>query len=238
MRRGPWPALLAGGVCGAIIATLVLVFTTGGASSGVRAAAAQRPAAVTSAADDRPSVTFIGDSWTAGAGAEGRRSFAVRAAEQLGWDSSVLGVSGSGYDLPGRSDSTFAQRVDPAVATHPDVIVVQGSLNERRSTPASLREAADDTLERLRAEADPDTRIVVLGASYVPGTPRAVIDWINDAVRRAAALAGVRFVDVAAEDWTDPGQSWIWYDPSHPNDVGHQMIADRLVPILRAQVSD
>jgi lysophospholipase L1-like esterase len=227
MRRGPWRTLLVGGICGAILGPLALVFTTGG----VRAAA-PRPAAA-----DRPSVTFIGDSWTAGAGADGRRSYAVRAAEQLGWESTVLGVSGSGYDLPGRAGSTFAQRVDPAVATHADVIVVQGSLNERRSTPGSLRAAADDTLERLRAEADPDTRIVVLGASYVPGTPREVIDWINDEVRRAAGLAGVRFVDVAAEVWTDPREPWIWYDPIHPNDVGHQMIADRLVPILRAQVS-
>jgi lysophospholipase L1-like esterase len=218
-------------ICGAILATLALAFTLG-RTGGARAAAATATAAA-----DRPSVTFIGDSWTVGAGAEGRRSYAVRAAEQLGWESTVLGVSGSGYDLPGRAGGTFAQRVDPAVATHADVIVVQGSLNERRSTPGSLRAAADDTLERLRAEADPATRIVVLGASYVPGTPREVIDWINDEVRRAAGLAGVRFVDVAAEDWTDPGEPWIWYDSIHPNDVGHQMIADRLVPILRAQVS-
>jgi lysophospholipase L1-like esterase len=230
--------LLVSGICGAIIATLVLVLTTGLATGDgdVQAAAAQRSAPAPSSPAtvlDRPSVTFIGDSWTEGVGAEALRGYAVRTAEALHWDYQVLGVGGSGYDIAGRG-STFGQRIDHAVATDPDVIVVQGSLNERRSTPAKLRPAALETLQRLRAEADPGTRIVVLGASYVPGVDSAVIDWINDAVREAAARAGVPFVDVAAEAWTPRGQSDIWADPNHPNDIGHQIIAEHLVPILRA----
>jgi lysophospholipase L1-like esterase len=234
--RGPWWALVAGGICGAIVATVVLVLTTGSDDGGVRSASAQRLVAAAAPVEDTPTVTFIGDSWTEGIGGDGLRGYAVRTAEQLGWDYTVLGVGGSGYDLPGRG-STFGQRIDRAIETAPDVIVVQGSLNERSSTPESLRPAAVDTLERLRAETTPETRIVVLGASYVPGTPDATIDWINDAVRDAAALAGVPFVDVAAEDWTDPATRGIWADPNHPNDLGHQIIADHLVPVLRAQLA-
>jgi lysophospholipase L1-like esterase len=235
--RGTWWALLVGGVCGAIVASLVLIVTTGSSDGGVQSASAERPAAASSSAgSDRPSVVFIGDSWTEGSGAQALRGFAVRTAEQLDWTYLVLGVGGSGYDVAGRG-STFAQRIDRAVSVHPDLIVVQGSLNERTSTSESLRPAAIDTLARLRAEADPATRIVVLGASYVPGTPQQTIDWINDDVRQAAAQAGVPFVDVAAQNWTDPLRRGIWADPNHPNDVGHQLIADRLVPILRAQLS-
>lgn len=235
-RGTSWWALIVGGVCGAVVASLVLLFTTGAGDRAVRSAAAQRPAAPTTAAEDRPSVVFIGDSWTEGSGAVALRGYAVRTAEQLHWNYLVLGVGGSGYDVAGRG-STFAQRIDRAVSVHPDVIVVQGSLNERNSTPQALRPAAIETLERLRSAADPATRVVVLGASYVPGTPRATIDWINDAVRAAAAQAGLPFIDVAGQDWTDPLQPGIWADPNHPNDVGHQMIADRLVPVLRAQLS-
>src|SRR3954452_13370003 len=97
--RGTWWALLVGGVGGAIVATLVLIFTTGGGGD-VRAASAHRPAAVSSSAGvDRPSVVFIGDSWTEGSGAQALRGFAVRTAEQLHWSYLVLGVGGSGYDV-------------------------------------------------------------------------------------------------------------------------------------------
>jgi lysophospholipase L1-like esterase len=235
-RRGTWWALIVGGVCGAIIASLVLVFTTGGSDRAVQAASAQRPATPTTAGAHQPSVVFIGDSWTEGSGTTALRGYAVRTAEQLHWNYLVLGVGGSGYDVAGRG-STFGQRIDRAVSVHPDVIVVQGSLNERNSTTQSLRPAAIETLQRLRAAADPATKIVVVGASYTPGTPRTTIDWINDDVRAAAEQAGLPFVDVAAEDWTDPQQRGIWADPNHPNDVGAQMIADRLVPILRAQLA-
>jgi lysophospholipase L1-like esterase len=232
--RGLWWTLLAGGIGGAIVAGLVLVLTVG-SDGGVRAAAAQRPAPQTAEAEI-PSVTFVGDSWTEGVGARALRGYAVRTGEQLGWNHRVLGVGGSGYSVAGRG-STFAQRIDRAVAGNPDVIVVQGSLNERISNPETLRPAAVSTLARLRAAADPATQIVVLGASYTPGTAPAVIDWINASVEQAADRAGVTFVDVAAEDWTDPLQRGIWADANHPNDLGHQLIADRLVPLLRGLVA-
>jgi lysophospholipase L1-like esterase len=231
--------VLAGGLVGAIVAGLVLVFTAG-RDEAARAVATQRLAAASvtpeaSAAPEVPSVSFVGDSWTEGIGAEGLRGFAVRTAEQLDWDSRVLGVGGSGYSVAGRG-STFGQRIDPALAGDPDVVVVQGSLNEQRSTVEALRPAATETLARLHAEADPDTQIVVLGASYTPGTPPEVIDWINDAVSDAAAEASVLYVDVAAENWTDPVDPAVWADPNHPNDLGHQLIADRLAPLLRSVV--
>ena len=211
----------------------MLVFTADGADT-ARAAAGPRPAA-RSAETAVPGVTFVGDSWTQGSGAGGLRGYAVRAAEQLGWNYRILGVGGSGYSVTG-SRGTFGQRIDGAVASDPDVIVVQGSLNERASTVDRLLPGAIETLAELRAAAEPETRILVLGASNTPGKDPATIDWINGAVAAAAAAAGLTFVDVAAENWTDPGQPDIWADPNHPNDLGHQLIADRLVPLLRSLV--
>jgi lysophospholipase L1-like esterase len=226
--------VIVSGLCGALVAGVVAVLSAGGHSP-VQAAAAERPAAGVGVAQEVPVVTFIGDSWTEGIGATSLRGYAVRTAEQLGWGFHGLGVGGSGYVQPGRG-SIFDERIERAVSTDPDVIVVQGSLNERRTPADELAPAALRTLAHLRAAVGPDTVVLVLGASYTPGTERAVIDAINEAVVAAAERAGFRFVDPAVENWTDPTAADIWSDPNHPNDAGHQLIADRLAPVLRSLV--
>ena len=184
-------------------------------------------------ADDAPTVRFIGDSWTVGRGATDLYGYAVRTADQLGWHAQVLGVAGSGYSVPGPHRNVFAERIEAAVATRAEVIVVQGSLNERRSTPEALARAATATLTDLRAQADPGTRILVIGACYNPGTPDATIDWINEAIGAAAAEAGLPFVEPAAQGWLDPDDPRLWADTIHPSDLGHEVFARRLVPELQ-----
>jgi lysophospholipase L1-like esterase len=183
-------------------------------------------------------VAFIGDSWTVGEGTTGLNGYAALASEQLGWLDRPLGVGGSGYDQPGgpSAGATYDQRVDHAVIGAPDVIVVEGSLNERRSTPEALFAAADQTFAHLKAAADPHTKILVLGATYSPGTPNATIDWINASIKAAADRHGLQFVDPAAERWLDPDDPSEWYNPDHPNDAGAQIVADRLKPLLLSLV--
>lgn len=204
----------------------------------VRAAAATHAATESEApAPQRVhSVTFIGDSWTEGFGATALRGYAVLTGEDLGWDYRILGVGSSGYDLKGRG-ATFDDRVDRAMETHPDVVVVQGSLNEKDSTPASLAAAADQTMAHLVAAAGTHTKILIMGASYTPGVPDATTDWINAAIHAAADKAGLQFLDVAALGWSDPTNPAIWADGAyHLNDEGCQQVADDLAPILRGLV--
>jgi lysophospholipase L1-like esterase len=217
-----------------VLAVAAAVLLTTGGPSGVAPAQAA-PAAIAQLAG-QPLVAFLGDSWTAGTGADGRRGYVVRAAEQLGWGYANLGVGGSGYSRPGPHHSRFAQRIPQLAELHPDVVVVQGSLNERRSTPAALRAAAQSTLADLRTVLDPGTPVLVVGASYNPGTADAAIDWINAEVAQAAAAAGLPFVDPAPANWTDPHDPAVWADTIHPNDLGHQQVADHLVPLLRELV--
>jgi lysophospholipase L1-like esterase len=61
-----------------------------------------------------------------------------------------------------------------------------------------------------------------------------VIDDINDTIAAAADRAGFRFVDPAAANWSDPARASLWWDENHPDDAGHQRIADRLAPLLEA----
>jgi lysophospholipase L1-like esterase len=218
-----------------LVAAAALLLPAGGAGT-VPTARADRPAPGTTLLEERPLVAFLGDSWTVGVGATDLHGYAARTAEQLGWRYRNLGVSGSGYSLPGPYDSFYAERIESVALSRPDVVVVQGSLNERRSNRTALQTAATSTLADLRAAVDPGTPILVIGASYNPGTPDATIDWINAAVARAATQAGLPFVDPAELTWTDPGDPSVWADSIHPNDRGHQLIADHLAPLLRVLV--
>jgi lysophospholipase L1-like esterase len=184
------------------------------------------------ATTDAPFVSFIGDSWTYGTGATDRVGYAYLTGRLLGWTHRVLGVGGSGYVRDG-AGRPFDDRIVPAVSGNPDVVVIQGSINERDTPVEELAPAAARTLGRLVRAAGPDTTVVVLGASYVPGVPDAKVDRVNDTVRAAAGRLGLPFVDVAAENWSDPADPAVWADRAHVNDAGAQQIAERLAPVLQ-----
>jgi lysophospholipase L1-like esterase len=216
------------------VATLV-VLPVARPAGGVQAAASTRSAAPADGAGDHV-VTFLGDSWTFGQGATGLRGYAVLTGEALGWRYDTIGVPGGGYTQT-VAGVTFGDLVDTAIAQHPDVLVVEGSLNERNSTPQALDAAAGALFAHLRAVADPGMHVLVLGASYNPGTPDATIDWINATIRAAAERYGLTFVDPAAQDWVDARDPALWHDQNHPDDLGYRMMADRLAPLLRHAVS-
>ncbi|HET6394356.1 MAG TPA: SGNH/GDSL hydrolase family protein [Blastococcus sp.] len=224
LRRGGtafW-AWTAAGVCLVVVAVVAVL--TG-----------REPAPPSAGAGSRPVVTFVGDSWTAATGSESGRGYAAPAAERAGWTSHVLGISGTGY-LQGAPDRTFGARIGRAAGTEADVVVVQGSLNDDRSDPPQLEPAVRDTLADLQDAVGPGTVVLVIGASHTPGTERAAIERINDAIGSAAETVGVRFVDPAEENWNDPADPAIWADPIHPNDAGYRLIADHVSELLRESV--
>jgi lysophospholipase L1-like esterase len=218
----PWWPLVVSAFCGALIAGLVLLLTTGGEPA-VRSASATHAVTTSPAPAPEPRIVFIGDSWTEGIGATAMEGYAVVTAERLGWDYQVLGVGGSGYVALGWG-ATFEQRIDRAAEFDPDVV-------------DQLRPAALRTLRELQAEVDDGTQILVVGASYVPGEQNAMVAGINQTIGSAAAEAGLRFVDPSVENWTDPTDPSIWADPKHPNDRGVRQVADHLVPLLRELVA-
>jgi lysophospholipase L1-like esterase len=216
------------------LSAVLLVRGGGSPDSGrpVTSAAVSPPSAARPAP---PEVVFLGDSWTVGSGATGGHGFAPLAAERLGWQYDLLGIGGSGYLARG-GGGPYGERVDAAVALEPDLIVVQGSLNDSLADVGQLDQAAADTLSRLHEAAGDATAVLVVGAPHAPGTAPDVIQRINAAIAAAADAAGVTFVDPARDNWTDPADPGIWADELHPNDVGHQRIADALVPLMRASL--
>jgi lysophospholipase L1-like esterase len=52
-----------------------------------------------------------------------------------------------------------------------------------------------------------------------------------------AGTIGATFVDPIAEHWFVGRPDLIGADGVHPNDAGHQYMADRIAPLIRTQLS-
>lgn len=187
---------------------------------------------------EAPSIVFVGDSWTYGVGATDDEGYAQRLVTSLRWENALRGVGGSGYTVTGGAEagdsaSTYGERAEQMRGGQADVVVVQGSLNDRDSSAQTITEGAVRTFTALREGLPTDAEILVVGSTYTPGTTVAEIDKVNSAVGAAALQAGLRFIDPAAEGWLNPDDPALWADDNHPSDAGHQVFADRLLPIIQ-----
>ncbi|ETB08755.1 hypothetical protein O980_21950 [Mycobacterium avium subsp. paratuberculosis 08-8281] len=55
--------------------------------------------------------------------------------------------------------------------------------------------------------------------------------------RRRGRAAGATFIDPIAEHWFVGRPDLIGADGVHPNDAGHQYMADKIAPLIRTQLS-
>ncbi len=220
-------ALTACGGAGRAAAPTTPATTAPGTASAPAATAART-------ADAAPPVraVFLGDSFTVGVGATGP-TYAQQVAERMGWVRIDAAQSGTGYvaDGGGGDRAPFGDRVDDVAAAGPDVVVVQGSVNDVGADPADVGAAAGDLYAELAA-AVPDARVVVLGPPDAPGVPRDAVVAVRDALAAAAGDAGLTFADPIAGGWlTPPEESYA--DGLHPDDDGYAALADGLVAALR-----
>lgn len=191
---------------------------------------------------ERPHVLVFGDSWTYGSAAsDPTLGYAYLLADLLGGEATVDGVRGSGYLKPGVDGPTFGERIaalDPAL--DPDLVIVQGSINDRASGVAGYREAVTAAWDALAATY-PDATIVVLGPAphELPvGDATARID------QDLAALAGGRgwwYISPVQEDWITDQNYLAVIDvdlgKKHPSTDGHRYLAERVVAAIAELVA-
>ncbi len=224
---------------------LVAVLRPGAALEPVGAVAAENGgAAVTAPAalslPEGARVLVFGDSWVYGSAAlSPSLGFAYRLAGELGWETIVDGVRGSGYLKPGLDGPAYGERIaqlDPAL--DPDLVILEGSINDRRLYPDGYRDAVTAAWNALEARY-PDARIVILG-------PAPQVLPVEDATRRIDAdlqeLAGARgwwYVSPLGDDWISTANYAQVIDSGpvgrdHPSTEGHAYLAGRVAAAIRA----
>lgn len=186
---------------------------------------------------ENPRVLVFGDSWTYGSAASTPTlGYAYVLAELLDGETIVDGVRGSGYLKPGLDGPAFGERIaalDPAL--DPDLVIIQGSINDREQGAEGYREAVTAAWDALSATY-PEAAIVVLGPAphILPveaGTARIDEDL--------AALTGARgwwYISPVQAEWITAlnYRDVIDIDPGnrHPSTGGHRYLAEKVAAAL------
>ncbi len=187
---------------------------------------------------ENPRVLVFGDSWTYGSAATSPdEGYAYVLADLLGGETIVDGVRGSGYLKTGLDGGTFverAQELDPALS--PDLVIVQGSINDRKLGSAGYADAVATVWDTI-ASIYPNAAIVILGpAPQVLPVERATARIDND-LAQLAAERGWPYISPVQEAWITPANySWV-IDTSatgrdHPTSAGHAYLAERVAEAL------
>ncbi len=205
------------------------------------AAAADGPVAAIAPAPlllpEHPKVLVFGDSWTYGSAAsEPTLGYAYVLADLLDGETIVNGVRGSGYLKPGLDGPAFGERIaalDPALS--PDLVIIQGSINDREMGEVGYRDAVNAAWDAMAA-AYPEATIVILGpAPHVlpvgAGTARIDAD-----LSELAAARGWWYISPIAEDWITPQNYLSVIDVEigrrHPSTDGHRYLAEKVAAAL------
>jgi lysophospholipase L1-like esterase len=188
-------------------------------------------------------VAVIGDSYTTGTdeGGLGPKSWTARAWQTLGARgvriaADVEAEGKAGYEVPGDHGSIFEDLTARAVKPNDALVVFFGSRNDEGVDPELLSDRALATFDLARRYA-PLARFLVIGPPWptadVPGSMLQVRDVLNARAR----AAGAAFVDPIGDGWFVDRPDLIGPDGVHPNDAGHEYLADKIAPLIRAQLS-
>lgn len=175
-------------------------------------------------------IAFLGDDWTAGAGATGKaQRFTTMVCAQLGAQEANFGADGTGYAKSGADGGPFESRIDAVVAADPQVVIVSGGRNDYVDAPATAAEHARNLFATLHTKL-PDAVLIAIkpfwGDSDLP--PEMVS--LAAAVKQGVTAAGGTYLDLP-----DPirGHPSFMADLADPNNQGYAAIATALVPELQ-----
>ena len=185
-------------------------------------------------------VAFIGDSWTNGSansydypsGANNVETFAPRLGKMLGAQDMILaGLGGTGFvaGMDGGSPANYATRLDAVLAMDPDVLVVNGSIND----------GVGGTGVQAAATALLTAAVAVVPEVYCVGTMLQGFSSNHAAVQAAAAaVPGVTFIpmlgfvetgsNASAPNGSGNGDVFLRPDNVHPTLAGHVAISQAI----------
>jgi lysophospholipase L1-like esterase len=188
-------------------------------------------------------VAVIGDSYTTGTdeGGLGPNSWTARAWQTLSARgvriaADVAAEGKAGYAVPGDHGSVFEDLTARAVKPDDVLVVFFGSRNDLGVDPGLLTERANNAFGLARRFA-PSARFLVIGPPWPNADVPGSMLMIRDVLNAAARAAGAAFVDPIGDRWFVDRPDLIGPDGVHPNDAGHEYLADKIAPLIRMQLS-
>jgi acyl-CoA thioesterase I len=180
----------------------------------------------------KAAVAVLGDSFAAGEGAENQPGWVDRLTSEMCWSVAVNSAQGgTGYALVDpRTDPNnvvFSQRVDAVVAAKPNIVIVEGGVNDAQADSQKIFDGASATFQSLRNGLGHDVPIIAVGAVSGPKDDPANLARVNSAIGGGASSFGVGFIDPVQEQWLSASQLWT-DDGFHPNAAGYVEYAKRL----------
>jgi lysophospholipase L1-like esterase len=183
-------------------------------------------------------VLVFGDSWVYGSAASRPTlGFAYLLAGKLGVQTIVDGVRGSGYLRPGVDGPAYGTRIamlDPSLK--PDVVIVEGSINDRARYPTGYRAAVTSAWNDLH-RIYPHAQMVILGPAPQVLPLQQKTREIDGTLRELAAARKWPYISPIAQQWITPANYRDVIDTSqeahdHPSTAGHEYLAQRLAEAL------
>ena len=242
-----WLSLLGAALAVAAVCAVAVLRPWGAPEPVAPVAGARGDAAVAASVPPAPLVVeegarvlVFGDSWVYGSAATvPTLGFAYRLADELGVETVVDGVRGSGYLKPGLDGPAYGERVaalDPAL--DPDLIIVEGSINDRRLYPTGYRDAVTAAWDALEARY-PDAAIVILGPSPQVLPVESPTSAIDTDLAELAAARGWWYISPIVEEWITTANYLDVIDTGpigrdHPSTDGHAYLAARVADAIEA----
>lgn len=187
-------------------------------------------------------VAVISDSYTTGTdeGGVGPRCWTALAWQTLASRGvriapDVAAEGRAGYGVRGDHGSVFEDLTARAVKPEDALVVFFGSRNDQGFDPGLLGERARAAYDLARRLA-PSARLLVIGPPWPTADVPGDVLQIRDVLNAAARAAGAAFVDPIGDRWFVDRPDLIGPDGVHPNDAGHEYLADKIAPLIRMQL--
>jgi lysophospholipase L1-like esterase len=188
-------------------------------------------------------IAVIGDSYTTGGdegglGAKGwtTRAWQLLAREGVPVTADVAAEGGAGYGTRGDHGSVFEDLTADAVKPADALVVYFGSRNDQGVDPTQLSILAYGTFQ-LAHNSAPSARFLVIGPPWPTADPPDNVLRIRDALKYQAGVAGATFIDPIAAGWFVGRPDLIGKDGVHPTDAGHAYMAEKIAPLIDAQLA-
>lgn len=168
-------------------------------------------------------IVVLGDSYSAGAFLADplHEAWPVVMGERLHATVIIDGIGGTGFTNGGYcGDDAYATRADRVLSIEPDLVVVEGGLNDADAPPAEITAAAAEVLDELSG-----TPVVLVGPTNAPAKPAA--PQVDAALAQACREADdCRYVSALGWDIE------LGADQLHPTAAGHRTFGEHVAAAI------